>query len=215
MIFWLVLRLEISLQSYNNILKDFWFLLETFFEDKIPGRKIFTIKILWVFHNSSFALRYFFHVNGKATVRHTPCSNKVWQVVGQLELQLSSHRQPTCKWYRGARHQVWIGILREAYMKAKVALFFSFFFGPRETKSVEDPTKMAGQSRGCRNAPIVFMEIFVKWVKKNILKVRESYYFIFFVGFKFPNFKKMKIKKSLDFILSSNGSQKYRRMIFF
>ncbi len=25
------------------------------------------------FHNSSFALRYFFNVNGKATMKHTPC----------------------------------------------------------------------------------------------------------------------------------------------
>jgi hypothetical protein len=31
MIFWLVLKLEISYQSYNNILKDFGFLLEDFF----------------------------------------------------------------------------------------------------------------------------------------------------------------------------------------
>jgi hypothetical protein len=35
MIFWLVLNLEISYQSYNNILKDFGFLFRGFFEDYI------------------------------------------------------------------------------------------------------------------------------------------------------------------------------------
>jgi hypothetical protein len=59
MIFWLVLKLEISLQSYN-ILKGFGFFLEDFL-------KIIIFKhgeIFEFFHHnsssSSFALRYFY-----------------------------------------------------------------------------------------------------------------------------------------------------------
>jgi hypothetical protein len=52
MIFWLLLKFEIS----YDILKEF-------FEDYIFAR----VKYL-NFHNSSFALRYFFNVNGKAMV---------------------------------------------------------------------------------------------------------------------------------------------------
>jgi hypothetical protein len=62
MIFWLVLlKLEIS---YNRVLitwKDFGFLERGFFEDYILAwRKYLS------FHNSCFALRYLFNVNGKA-----------------------------------------------------------------------------------------------------------------------------------------------------
>ncbi len=68
-IFWLVLKLEISYQSY----KISWRILVSFrgfFEDYIFARW----NIL-SFHNSSFALRYFFNVNGEARVWHTPCLN--------------------------------------------------------------------------------------------------------------------------------------------
>ncbi len=57
MIFWLVLKLEISYdRSYNNILKDFWFLLEDFFWGKIIflHGEIFEFFIIL-----SFSLRYF------------------------------------------------------------------------------------------------------------------------------------------------------------
>jgi hypothetical protein len=56
MMFWLVLKLEISLQSYNNILKGFGFFLEDFLKTIILYGEI----IFEFFHNSSsFALRYF------------------------------------------------------------------------------------------------------------------------------------------------------------
>jgi len=66
MIFWLVLKLEIS---YNRVMiiwriLDFGFLLEKVFEDCI----FVMVKDL-NFHNSSFAWRYFVNVNGKG---HTP-----------------------------------------------------------------------------------------------------------------------------------------------
>jgi hypothetical protein len=53
MIFWLVLKLEIS---YNRVihLEGFWFLLEDCFEDYIFGMVKYSS-----FHNSSFALRSF------------------------------------------------------------------------------------------------------------------------------------------------------------
>jgi hypothetical protein len=69
MIFWLVLKLEIS--YYRSVIiyvEGFWFLLEDFFEDYI-----FAMVKYLNFHNSSFALRYLFNVNGKATVWDTPC----------------------------------------------------------------------------------------------------------------------------------------------
>ncbi len=65
MIFWLVLKLEISCRVIIS-----WRILVSFrgfFEDYI---------FAWwnmSFHNSSFAIIYFFNVNGKATVRHTFC----------------------------------------------------------------------------------------------------------------------------------------------
>jgi hypothetical protein len=63
MIFWLVLKLEIS---YRVIiyLEGFWFLLEDFLK---LGIFFCMVKYLSL-HNSSFALRSFFNVNGKATV---------------------------------------------------------------------------------------------------------------------------------------------------
>jgi len=64
MIFWLVLKLEIS--YYRSVIiyvEGFWFLLEDFFEDYI-----FAMVKYLNFHNSSFAVRYLFNVNGKATV---------------------------------------------------------------------------------------------------------------------------------------------------
>jgi hypothetical protein len=65
MIFWLVLKLEISYdRSYNNILKDFWFLLEDFF----LGRLYFCIVKYLSFHNSFFCLTILFNVNDKATM---------------------------------------------------------------------------------------------------------------------------------------------------
>jgi len=63
MIFWLVLKLEIS---YRVIIS--WRILVSFrgfFEDYIFAWWIFE------FHKSSVALRYFFNVNGKAAVWHT------------------------------------------------------------------------------------------------------------------------------------------------
>jgi hypothetical protein len=62
MIFWLVLKLKISYRSYD-ILKDFGFLVENFFDEYIYCM----VKYL-NFHHSSFAIRYLFIVNGKATV---------------------------------------------------------------------------------------------------------------------------------------------------
>ncbi len=64
MIFWLVFKLEIS----YNILKDFGFVQTTFLEDYI-----FAMVKYLSFHNSSFALRYYFNVNGKGhSVTDTP-----------------------------------------------------------------------------------------------------------------------------------------------
>jgi hypothetical protein len=70
MIFWLVLKLEIS---YRVIITSWRILVcfRGFFED------YYIIFAWWKyylsFHNSSsFALRYFFNVNGKAKVCHTP-----------------------------------------------------------------------------------------------------------------------------------------------
>jgi len=66
MIFWVVLKLEIN--SYRVIIMS-WRILVSFrgfFEDY----NFCVVKYL-SFHNSSFALRYFFNVNGKAIVWHT------------------------------------------------------------------------------------------------------------------------------------------------
>jgi hypothetical protein len=61
MIFWLVLKLEISYRVVTSgmILISF----RGFFEDYI-----FSMMKYLSFRNSSFALRYFFNGNGKATV---------------------------------------------------------------------------------------------------------------------------------------------------
>jgi hypothetical protein len=67
MIFWLVLKLEIN---YRGIIS--WRILVSFrrfFEDYI-----FAWWNIFSFHNSSFPLRYFLNVGGKAIVWHTPCS---------------------------------------------------------------------------------------------------------------------------------------------
>jgi len=64
--FWLVLTLENSYRVYN-ILKDFGFFQRIFW------RLYFCMVKYLSFHNSSFALRYFYNVNGKATSWHTPC----------------------------------------------------------------------------------------------------------------------------------------------
>jgi hypothetical protein len=66
MIFWLVLKLEIS---YRVIIS--WRILVSFFR-RFFEDYIFVRWNIFEFHNSSFALRYFFNVNGKATVWHTP-----------------------------------------------------------------------------------------------------------------------------------------------
>jgi hypothetical protein len=65
MIIWLVLKLEIS---YRVIISWYFLLFLRMF-----WRFYFCMVIYLSFHNSSFALRYFFYVNGKATVWHTPC----------------------------------------------------------------------------------------------------------------------------------------------
>jgi len=65
--FWLVLKLEIS---YNRVIIISWRILVSFggvFEDYI-----FALWNIWVSINSSFALRCFFNVNGKARVCDTP-----------------------------------------------------------------------------------------------------------------------------------------------
>jgi hypothetical protein len=47
MIFWLVLKLEISLQSYNNYLEGFWFLvLEDFLKIIFLHGEIFEFSII-------------------------------------------------------------------------------------------------------------------------------------------------------------------------
>jgi hypothetical protein len=68
MIFWLVLKLEIS---YRVVIS--WKILVSFrgfFEDYYY---YFCMVKYLSFHNSSFSVRYFFNVNGKAKVWHTPC----------------------------------------------------------------------------------------------------------------------------------------------
>ncbi len=65
-ILWLVLKLEISYRI-NNILNDFGFFSRIFW------RLYFCMVKYLSFHNSSFALKYFFNVNGKAKVWHTLC----------------------------------------------------------------------------------------------------------------------------------------------
>jgi hypothetical protein len=55
MIFWLVLKLEISVRSYD-ILNDFWFLVEEFFFRRLC---LGMVKYL-NFHNSSFGLMIYF-----------------------------------------------------------------------------------------------------------------------------------------------------------
>ncbi len=62
-----MLKLEISYQSYNHP-EGFGFLLEDFFFLRL----YFCIGKYLYFHNSSFALRYLFNVNGKATRCDTP-----------------------------------------------------------------------------------------------------------------------------------------------
>jgi len=66
MIFWLVLKLEIS---YKVIIswKIFGFFLEDFFEDYI-----FAWWNIWISTNLLFALKILFNENGKATVCDTP-----------------------------------------------------------------------------------------------------------------------------------------------
>jgi hypothetical protein len=65
MIFWLLLKLEII---YRVILS--WRILVSF--RGFFWRLYFCMVKYLHFHNSSFALRYVFNVNGKATVWHTP-----------------------------------------------------------------------------------------------------------------------------------------------
>jgi hypothetical protein len=74
MIFWLVLKLEISyralivwriLVSFRGLFWRLWFLHGEIFE---------------CFHNSCFALRYVFNVNGKATMWHTLYLYGHWKV---------------------------------------------------------------------------------------------------------------------------------------
>jgi hypothetical protein len=70
LIFWLVLKLEISYNRVIIYLEGFWFLLQDFFfKDYIFA----WWNIIWVFIILLFALRYFFNVNGKATMWNTPC----------------------------------------------------------------------------------------------------------------------------------------------
>jgi hypothetical protein len=61
-IFWLVLKLEIS-----HKVEGFWFFLEDFF-----GRLYFCMVKYLSFHNSSFALKIMFNVNGEVTLCDTP-----------------------------------------------------------------------------------------------------------------------------------------------
>jgi hypothetical protein len=63
MIFWLVLKLEISCR----VLKGFWFLIEDFFFNIL----YFCMVKYVSFHNSFFCLKIHFNVNGKAhSVKH-------------------------------------------------------------------------------------------------------------------------------------------------
>ncbi len=64
-LFLLVLKLEISYEVMISW-RIFWFLLEDFFNEDY-------IFAWWNIILLSFALRYFFNVNGKATLSHTPC----------------------------------------------------------------------------------------------------------------------------------------------
>ncbi len=66
-IFWLVLQLEIS--CYRVMIS--WRILASF--RRCFWRLYFCMVKYLNFHNSSFAWGYFFYVNGKATVWHTPC----------------------------------------------------------------------------------------------------------------------------------------------
>jgi magnesium-transporting ATPase (P-type) len=69
MIFWLVLKLEISYNRVIIYLEGFWvFLLEDLFEDYI-----FAWWNIWVSIILFFCLKILFNVNGKATMWHTPC----------------------------------------------------------------------------------------------------------------------------------------------
>ncbi len=75
MIFWLVLKLEIS---YQVIIcwRLLGFSLRGFFSKNIYIYIYFGMVKYLSFHNcSSFALTYFFNVNGKAMVWCTPCSH--------------------------------------------------------------------------------------------------------------------------------------------
>jgi hypothetical protein len=86
MIFWLALKLEISYQSYN-MLKTFGFFQRIFW------RLCFGMVKYLSFHNSSFALRYIFNVNGKATMWHIPC----WIWEENVETQYLMHE--VWKWF--------------------------------------------------------------------------------------------------------------------
>jgi hypothetical protein len=90
MIFWRMLKPEIS---YRVIIS--WRILvplRGFFEEEY----IFCMVKYLSFHNSCFALIYFFNVNGKATVWHTPYSFSIfnwfksfmgdWQIIVQISM---------------------------------------------------------------------------------------------------------------------------------
>jgi hypothetical protein len=62
MVFWLVLKLEISYRVIN-ILKDFWFLFEDLLKIIFLHGEIFEFPYIFFFH-----IKILFHVNGKATV---------------------------------------------------------------------------------------------------------------------------------------------------
>jgi hypothetical protein len=68
MIFWLVLKLEIS---YNRVIIISWRILDSF--RGFFKYYIFSWWNIWVSIILLLPLRYFFNVNGKAILWHTPC----------------------------------------------------------------------------------------------------------------------------------------------
>ncbi len=76
MIFWLVLKLEIS---YNRVIIISWRILVSFYE-RIFGRLYFNMVKYLSFHNSSFCLNkiILFNVNGKARLWHM---ERTWNFV--------------------------------------------------------------------------------------------------------------------------------------
>jgi len=69
MIFWLVLKLEIS---YNIVIISWRFFLVSF-RGFVFWRLYFCMVKYLSFHHSSLCLKILFNVNDKATMWHTPC----------------------------------------------------------------------------------------------------------------------------------------------